>query len=102
MRVGGERDACAAEEEERGAALAAPHDPPQVVTVPAEEVLRALEAAGSDGEVGEGGFGKVFAAELPSLAARWGRVAVKCANGVQAAAILLEVATLRLCSHRPS
>jgi len=95
-----ERDACAAEEEERGAALAAPHEPPQVVTVPAEEVLRALEAAGSDGEVGEGGFGKVFAAELPSLAARWGRVAVKCASGVQAADILLEVATLRLCSHR--
>jgi len=85
------------EEEERGAANP---DPPPVVTIPAEEVLRALEAAGSDGEVGEGGFGKVFAAELPSLAARWGRVAVKCASGVQAADILLEVATLRLCSHR--
>jgi len=70
------------------------------VTVPAEEVLRALEAAGSDGEVGEGGFGKVFAVELPSLAAHWGRVAVKCASGLQAADILQEVATLRPCSHR--
>jgi len=70
------------------------------VSVPAKEVLCALEAAGSDGEVGEGGFGKVFAAELPPLAARWGRVAVKCASGVHAADILLEVATLRLCSHR--
>jgi len=80
---------------EEGRAVAVP-----VVTVPAEEVLRALEAAGSDGEVGEGGFGKVFAAELPSLVARWGRVAVKCASGLQAANILHEVATLRLCSHR--
>jgi len=81
-------------EEERGAV-----DPPPVVTIPAEEVLRALEAAGSDGEVGEGGFGKVFAAELPSLARGWGRVAVKCASGLQAADILLEVATLQLCYH---
>jgi len=70
------------------------------VTIPAEEVLCALEAAGSDGEVGEGGFGKVVAAELPSLAARWGRVAVKSASGLHAADILLEVATLGLCSHR--
>jgi len=85
------------EEEERGAADL---DPPPVVTIPAEEVLCALEAAGSDGEVGEGGFGKVVAAELPSLAARWGRVAVKSASGLQAADILLEVATLGLCSHR--
>jgi len=98
-RVGEERDACA-EEEERDAAVAAPLDPPPVVSVPAEELLCALEAAGSDGEVGEGGFGKVFAAELPSLVARWGRVAVKCASGLQAADILHEVATLRLCSHR--
>jgi len=94
---GGERAAA----EEQGTALAAPLDsPPVVVTVSAEEVLRALEAAGSDGEVGEGGFGKVFAAELPSLFARWGRVAVKCASGLHAADILLEVATLRLCNHR--
>jgi len=84
-----------AEEEERGAI-----DPPPVMNVPAEEVLRALGAAGPGGEVGEGGFGKVFAAELPSLAARWGRVAVKCARGMYAADILLEVATLRLCHHR--
>jgi len=70
------------------------------VTVPAEEVLRALEADGSDGEVGEGGFGKVIAAELPSLAARWGRVAIKCARKLHAADILQEVATLRLCRHR--
>ena len=80
--------------------MAAPLDPPPVVTVPAEEVLLALEAAGSEGEVGEGGFGKVFAAELPSLVARWGRVAVKRASGLHAAEILLEVATLRLCRHR--
>ena len=63
-------------------------------------MLRALEAAGPDGEVGEGGFGKVIAAELPSLAARWGRVAVKSASGLHSADILLEVATLRLCRHR--
>jgi len=85
------------EEEERDASI---FDPPPVVSVLAEEVLRALETAGSDGEVGEGGFGKVFAAELPSLVARWGRVAVKIASGLQAADILLEVATLRLCRHR--
>jgi len=89
-----------AEEEEPVAAAAAPLDPPPVVSVSAEEVIRALEVAGSNGEVGEGGFGKVFAAELPSLVARWGRVAVKCASGPQAADILHEVATLRLCSHR--
>jgi len=79
------------EEEERGAANP---DPPPVVTIPAEEVLCALEAAGPDGEVGEGGFGKVVAAELLSLAARWGRVAVKSASGLQAADILLEVRRL--------
>ena len=67
------------------------------MTVSAEEVLRALEAAGCDGQMGEGGFGKVFAAELLSLAARW--VAVKCASGLQAADILLEVETLQLCRH---
>jgi len=83
----------AVEEAERSA------NPPPVVTVPAEEVLRALAAAGSDGEVGEGGFGKVFAAELSSLAARWGRVAVKRASGLHAADILREVATLSLCCH---
>jgi len=86
-------------EEERAAAVSL-DGPPPVVPVSAEEVLRALEAAGSDGEVGEGGFGKVFAAELPSLAARWGRVAVKIASGLHAADILLEVETLRLCRHR--
>jgi len=84
----------------RDVAAAATHEHPTVVSVPAEEVLCALEAAGSDGGVGEGGFGKVFAVELPSLAARWGRVAVKRASGLQAADILLEVATLRLCHHR--
>ena len=87
-----------AEEEERYAAVAMTLGPPPVVAVSAGEVLRALEAAGY-GEVGEGGFGKVFAAELPSLVARWGRVAVKRASGVHAADILQEVATLRLCSH---
>ena len=86
--------------EKRNAAVAAPLESQPVVSVSAEEVLRALEAAGSNGEVGEGGFGKVCAAELPSLAARWGRVAVKRASGLQAADILQEVATLRLCSHR--
>jgi len=89
-----------AEEEERAVAVAASLDPPPVVSLPAEEVLRALEAAGSDGEVGEGGFGKVFAAELPSLAARWGRAAVKSASVPHATDILQEVAMLRLCSHR--
>ena len=81
-------------------AMAATLNPPPVMTVPAEEVLRALESAGSDGEVGQGGFGKVYAAELPSLVARCGRVAVKRASGLQTADILLEVKTLRLCSHR--
>ena len=81
------------------AAMAATLDPPPVVAVSAGEVLRALEAAGSYGKVGEGGFGKVFAAELPSLVARWGRVAVKRASGAHAADILQEVETLRLCSH---
>ena len=85
---------------ERHAAVEASLDPPPVVAIPAEEVLRALEAAGSDGEVGEGGFGKVFAAELPSLATRWGRVAVKYASGAHAADILKEVETLRLSTHR--
>jgi len=70
------------------------------VAVSAEEVIRALAMAGSDGEVGEGGFGNVFAAELPSLVACWGRVAIKRASGLNAADILHEVATLRLCSHR--
>ena len=72
------------------------------VSVAAEEVLHALEVAGADGEVGEGGFGKVYAAELPSLAMiGWGRrVAVKIANGTQAADILVEVRTLGMCSHR--
>jgi len=93
-----ERDVCAAEEEEEGVTLL--DDPPPVLTVPADEVLRALEAAGSDGEVGEGGFGKVFAVELSSLAALWGRVAVKRASGLQAADIMHEVATLQLCRHR--
>jgi len=83
--------------EERDAAILTS---PFIISVSADEVLRAFEAAGSDGEVGEGGFGKVVAAELPSLVARWGRVAVKCASGVHAADILKEVATLRLCSHR--
>jgi len=83
--------------EERDASI---HEPLPVMTVSADEVIRALEAAGSDVEVGEGGFGKVVAAELPSLGARWGRVAVKSASGLQAADILLEVATLGLCSHR--
>jgi len=96
---GGADERSGQEEEQGGAVLTAP-DPPPVVSVPAEEVLRALEAAGSDGQVGEGGFGKVVAAELPSLAARWGRVAVKSASGLQAADILLEVATLGLCGHR--
>jgi len=89
-----------AEPMERDAVGIAPlDDSPLVVTVPAEEVFRALEAAGSDGEVGEGGFGKAIAAELPSLAARWGRVTVKCASKQHAADILQEVATLRLCRH---
>ena len=50
--------------------------------------------------MGEGGFGKVYAAELPSLVVRWGRVAVKRASGLQAADILQEMETLRLCRHR--
>jgi len=56
-------------------AMAAALGPPLVVVAPAK-VLRALEAAGSEGEAGEGGFGKVVAAEPWSLAARWERVAV--------------------------
>ena len=83
--------------EERDASI---REPLPVVTVSAEKVIRALEAAGPNGKVGKGGFGKVVAAELPSLGARWGRVAVKSASGLQAADILLEVATLGLCSHR--
>jgi len=94
----GERDVCATEEEEEGETLL--DDPPPVLTIPADEVLRALEAAGSDGEVGEGGFGKVFAVKLSSLAGLWGRAAVKRASGLQAADIMHEVAMLQLCRHR--
>ena len=61
---------------------------PLVISVSADEVLRAFEAAGSDGEMGEGGFGKVVAAERPSLVARWGRVAVECASSVHTAETL--------------
>ena len=93
---GSEREG--AELEDRAADVMATLDHPPVKKVAAEEVLRALEAAGSNGEVGEGGFGKVYAVELRSQAG-WGRVAVKRAS-VQAADILQEVATLQMCSHR--
>ena len=60
-------------------------------------MLGALEAAV---EVGRGGFGVVYAVELPSLPG-WGRVAVKRAlPGVDAPKVLDEVSSLRRCAHR--
>ena len=60
-------------------------------------MLSALEAAV---EVGHGGFGVVYAVELPSLPG-WGRVAVKRAlSGVDAREVMAEVSNLRRCAHR--
>ena len=60
-------------------------------------MLSALEAAA---EVGRGGFGVVYAVELPSLPG-WGRVAVKRAlSGVDAREVMAEVSNLRRCAHR--
>ena len=60
-------------------------------------MLSALEAAV---EVGRGGFGGVYAVELPSLPG-WGRVAVKRAlSGVDAREVMAEVSSLRRCAHR--
>ena len=51
-------------------------------------------------EVGRGGFGVVYAVELPSLPG-WGRVAVKRAlSGVDAREVMAEVSNLRRCAHR--
>ena len=48
-------------------ARAAAGVPADVIEIDAAELHQALIALGAQGEVGEGGFGKVFAAELPSL-----------------------------------
>ena len=62
-------------------ARAAADDPPDGIEIGTSELQQALDAVGAKGEVGEGGFGKVFAAELPSLP-RWGRVAIKLATSI--------------------
>ncbi|EOD35261.1 hypothetical protein EMIHUDRAFT_455348 [Emiliania huxleyi CCMP1516] len=75
----------------------AAENPPAPVELGAEEVLSALEAAV---EVGRGGFGVVYAVELPSLPG-WGRVAVKRAlSEVDAREVMAEVSNLRRCAHR--
>ena len=56
-------------------ARAAADDPPDVIEIDAAELQQALDAVGLQGEVGEGGFGKVFAASVgggrvPAQAAR--------------------------------
>ena len=60
---------------------AAANNPLDVIEVGAAEVQQALDAVGAQGEVGKGGFGKVYAAELPCLPRR-GRVAIKRATGM--------------------
>ena len=94
------RAAAAAAEQERQMAMAraAADDPPNVIEIRAAELQHALDAAGAQGEVGEGGFGKVFAAELPSLPG-WGRVAIKLATSMDPSALLHEVQLLRECRH---
>ena len=61
----------------------------------------ALEAAGAE-EVGKGGFGVVYAVELPSFSG-WGRVAIKRALPGQpddsVSNMMDEVALLRKCAH---
>ena len=48
-------------------ARAAADNPPDMIDIDASDLRQALDAVGAHCEVGEGGFGKVFAAELPSL-----------------------------------
>ena len=48
--------------------------------------------------MGEGGFGKVFAAELPLLPGL-GHVAIKLATSMDPSALLHEVELLRQCRH---
>ncbi len=92
-------EAAAAEQEMQMAmARAAADDPPDVIEFGAAELQQALAAVGAQGEVCEGGFGKVFAAELPSLPG-WGRVAIKLATSMDLAALLREVQLLRECRH---
>ena len=94
------RAATAAAEQERQMAMAraAADDPPNVIEIGATELQQALDAVDTHGEVGEGGFGKVFAAELPSLPG-WGRVAIKLATSMDPSALLQEVQLLRECRH---
>ena len=65
------------------------------------QVTAALEAAGAE-EVGKGGFGVVYAVELPSFSG-WGRVAIKRALPGQpddsVSNMMDEVALLRKCAH---
>jgi serine/threonine protein kinase/tetratricopeptide (TPR) repeat protein len=90
----------AAEEAHMAMARAAADGPPIVIEIRATELQMALDAIGAQGQVGEGGFGKVFAAELPSLPG-WGRVAIKLATSMDMdpSALLHEVQLLRKCSH---
>ena len=91
--------AVAAEQERQMAMVrAAADDPPKVIAIHAAELEQVLNAVGANGEVGEGGFGKVFAAELPSLPG-WGRVAIKLATNMNPSALLQEVQLLRECRH---
>ena len=64
----------------------------EIVGAPAElgeeEVVSALEGSA---EVGRGGFGVVYAVELPSLPG-WGRIAVKRAlHGAEGGEVMAEV-----------
>ncbi len=107
------RSSCAAEKEEEeeeeatvereqhmAMARAAADNPPNVIEIHATELQTALDEIGAQGQVGEGGFGKVFATELPSLPG-WGRVAIKLATSIDTdpSALLHEVQLLRKCSH---
>ena len=78
--------------------LAAADDPPDVIEIGTAEVQQALDAVDAQGKVGEGGFGKVFAAKLLSLP-RWGRIAIKHATSMDPSAVLQEMQLLRQCRH---
>ncbi|EOD29392.1 hypothetical protein EMIHUDRAFT_204047 [Emiliania huxleyi CCMP1516] len=78
-------------------ARSAADQPPALAELGEEEVLSALEGSA---EVGRGGFGVVYAVELPSLPG-WGRVAVKRAlHGAEGGEVMAEVSNLRRCAHR--
>ena len=81
------RAAAAEEEQQMAMVRAAADDSPNVIEIGAAKLQQAFEAVGSQGEVGEGGFGKVFAAQLSSLPG-WCRVAIKLATSMDLSALL--------------